>query len=341
MSTMADYLTILRRYLRDPSGNVWSAAQLIVFWNQAQIEVAQKTKALERAHLYRYPPWYTWVYMWDWEYASTGDTASTRVLGLWQRNDYVICYPWEASYSTDTVSPSDDGYRITYPLEAEYGAPADPVKFPLHEKFQAMRFAAFDESALDFEAERTIAKTDPYYKTTTGEAQKYYMPDVESNTLVLYPRPSSVTWDEDDTSSAAYAVIVEDGGEIILVSEDYYDTSDVTNIVEALDLDGHLFIVFESLPDDVVDSSSTLAQWPIYMRKAIICAVCERAYSADTDGFVPSLRDYWKMRKEAAIEAIKMLRTKKVADRDYRLGGNDPKRQSRLRLPSAYPAVYP
>lgn len=339
--TMAEMLVVIRRYLRDPSGNVWGATQLIALWNQAQIEVAQKTGALERAHLYRYPPWYTWLYQWDWEYASTGDTASTRVMGLWQRNDYVISYPWEGSYSSDSVSPSDDGYRITYPLEAEYGSPADPVKFPLHEKFDKMKFCAFDEVALDFEQEREISKLDPFYKTTVGQSRKYYLPDIEGNTMVLYPRPSAVTWDEDDVSAKGNQIIVEDTGEVVLIYEDYYDISDVTYIYESMDLDGHLFMIFDSLPDDVVDSSSTLVQWPPYMRKAIICALCERAYSADTDGFVPSLRDYWKMRKEDAIAAINIMKRKKVGDRDYRLGGTSARRISRLRLPSGYPEVWP
>lgn len=59
---------------------------------------------------------------------------------------------------------------------------------------------------------------------------------------------------------------------------------------------------------------------PSVFLKYIEYGTLERCFGADNDGFIPSLRDYWKMRKEAGIQAIHRMLRMRVKDRDYCLG---------------------
>jgi hypothetical protein len=115
-----------------------------------------------------------------------------------------------------------------------------------------------------------------------------------------------------------------------------YDTGDSNDLIGT---EGQLFLVYDYLPADVEDYAETITDWPPYLFKAIISGTLERAYSANTDGFIPSLRDFWRMRKEYCIRAITMLKRGKLKDRDFRLGGAEQYKgqSSHPRLPSHFP----
>lgn len=337
-----DMLTKLRRYLRDPDGLIWDVEQLRIYWDDAQIEVAQKINYIERAHSYRYPPSYTWSYMRDWEYQYT-DGDKIQCLSMWDQGRMVICYPWESVYWMTSSQTPDDGYRFTHPFESVYGSPADVVKMPLHAQFISSKYVAWDEETITPQEERIIARNDPFYKTRSGSPVSFYLPDKEHNQVVLYPRPSSTTWSEDDRR-VSESTGLDDTGGLEVYTEDEYDETDYGLIIETIETSGHLFMVFTSMPDPIsMDYEDPLdTWWPQYMLKTIAYAVLERSYGANTDGFIPSLRDYWKMRKDISIKAIKEFKSMKQQDRDYRLGGFTSKSQrSRLRLPSGYPASWP
>ncbi len=44
--TWADIITRLRRFLRDPDGQIWSDADLLANFNDAQHEIANKTGSI-------------------------------------------------------------------------------------------------------------------------------------------------------------------------------------------------------------------------------------------------------------------------------------------------------
>jgi len=337
----------MRRFLRDPDDNIWDDEQIRLYWNQAQLEIADKIGLIERIRAYPYPPIYVVSYMWDWEIAQT-EGSIYRCLNNWPTRDMTFCYPWEPGYYLSEVSVPDDGYRFLHPWETGYGAPGDVLRIGLHQKFHKMVFCAFDERQIHPLAEREIAATDRYYKTKAGEVTNYYRPDEYGNDIVLYPRPGSITWDEAmwllDDASEAFGTESTDG--IVSYQEDGFDESDTGIIWDTVDTDENLFMIFEALPDEIEEDTYTwddeISWWPPYMIPVVEYATLERCYGADTDGFIPSLRDYWELRKKIGIEAIKQFKNKRLTDRDYQMGGKlKPVRSKHPRLPAGYPATWP
>jgi len=350
MATFNQSLTKMRRFLRDSDANIWDSEQIRLYWNQAALEIADKIGFIERLRAYPYPPIYIHSFMWDWETANI-EGENYQCLSYWPTRDMVGCYPWEPGYYLEDMSLGDDGYRFIHPWESEYGAPADPVRIKLHEKFHEMVFCAFDEEQVYPIAERELAVTDRYYRTTEGHTTNYYRADEYENTMILYPRPGSVTWDEAfwllDDASESFDDDDDSGSQgIHTFREDGFDEQDTGIIWDMVDIDGQLFMIFQALPDTVEDDTESwddeLSSWPPYMIPVVEYATLERCYGADTDGFIPSLRDYWELRKKIGIEAIKQFKIKRLADRDYRMGGRlKPVRSRHPRLPSGYPAIWP
>lgn len=116
-----------------------------------------------------------------------------------------------------------------------------------------------------------------------------------------------------------------------------------TVTTDELTTDSNLFLIYDYLPADVVDYEDDITDIPEYLVHVIIAGMLERAFGADCDGFIPTLRDYWKMRKEIGIKAINLFKSLKYRDRDYRLGGYDQShgRKRYPQLPSYFPATYP
>ena len=64
---LASTLIKLRRFLRDPDQDIWTDTDLLTYWNDAQVEVAQKSVILSRVEAHHYPPEYNFTYTHDWE----------------------------------------------------------------------------------------------------------------------------------------------------------------------------------------------------------------------------------------------------------------------------------
>lgn len=327
-------VTRMRRFLRDPDSAIWTDADLMAWWNEAQIELAQKTSLLERCEVHYYPPRYSYAYMWDWEYTYIDGDIYHPCLCLHQPSIGVNCYPWEAGYWLDTVSTPDDGDRYTQPWEIAYCSPAEPAKVPLHRKCDNLKFAAYDEVRIDPLSEREVAGMDGYYKTRTGQVTNYYRPDSESNQIVLYPTPSSIVFQEEDDAD----IFDDDGG--LLVEESETESDDFGISTNVIDSDDALFFAYTYIPTDVTDWTDSSEDWPDWFLKYIEYGTLERAFGADTDGYIPSLRDYWKLRKEIGIKALQKFWRMRGQDRDYRLGMNNrPTRGRGGSLGAHYPAI--
>ena len=338
MTTFNQALTRIRRFLRDPDAAIWSNADLVRYFNDAQYDFAQKAPFLERVDAYRYPPNFTWSYTHDWERAHT-DGDRYKALTFNQATGMVISFPWEASYWLDNSDIQDTGYRFTHPWESAYAAPADIVPIPLHEQFYKAKYVAWDNGEITPIGQTELSNMDPYYRTVTGDPVHYWRPDNWTNLAILYPRPSSVVWQDwgpGDTFSDTLGEGIVAWNEGAL---DYVDTGIITDTISSADA---LLMVFDVLPTEVSEDSTTWdddLDWPPFFVHYIECGCLERAFAADTDGHIPSLRDYWALRKNMGINAINLFKRKREADREFRIGGPVRMSRSRLRLPSGYPAV--
>jgi hypothetical protein len=334
MATLEANLTRMRRFLRDVDGTVWTDDDILQAWNDAQLEVSQKANILEHVESHYYPPEFNWSYQWDWEFQYTeGDYY--KCLNVYQQTGQVICYPWESIYWGDLSETPDDGIRFTHPWEgAAISNPADVVPIRMHTKFQTMKYAAFDEYPIDNIQIRNVAESDPHWKTRIGQPTSYYFLDETENLFCLYPHPFDVTWQE----TTEDLVFADDGG--LQFDFGTLAESSVGISTDVIDTDNAIFMVYDAIPYAVAEWDSDECDIPDIMRKYVEYATLERCFGMDCDGFIPTLRDYWKMRKEAGIQAINRMLRMRVKDRDYQLGGTRP--AGRLRggsLGPHYPSV--
>jgi hypothetical protein len=338
MASFNSSLTRMRRFLRDPSAKIWSSDLLRRAWNEAQLEVFQKAGLIEEVGAYPYPPQYTYSYIHDWELAHTeGDQY--QALELWQADGKSVCWAWEPVYWVAEDGPDSGGARFTVPFEAYYLDPCDYVPFTLHAQFHKAKFAAWDESPIMPISQKELNESDWNYRNASGTPLYYWRPDLERNQFVLYPRPSSVAWQEEDASDTFSDTL---GEGMIAWSEEGIDQADTGMITSSVDAAGAVLMVFERLPFDIESDSTTWddeMDLPEYVIHYIEAATLERAFSVDNDGFIPSLRDFWKVRKDIGINALKTYKRNRMKNRDYRIGaGRDRHRLgSKLRLPSSYP----
>jgi hypothetical protein len=314
MSTVTGNLTRIRRFLRDPEGLVWTDDDILQAWNMAQLEITQKAKFLERVEAHHYPPEWTWSYQWDWEKQHIeGDMH--KCLLVYQQTGEVITYPWEAGYWMDANDTPDDGYRCTHPWEtAMCSTPSDIVPMKLHTRLQRMKFCAYDEEPIQAIQPREVATNDPYWKTRTGQVTNYCIFDETENLYFLYPHPSAITWHE-----VAEEDTFDDSGGLITDFGTLYE-SDTGLTTDIVDTEDSVFMVYDAIPYDLQAWEDDCLIPDVFL-KYVEYATLERCFGADTDAFIPTLRDYWKMRKDAGIEAMKRMLRMRVKDRDYQFGG--------------------
>jgi hypothetical protein len=333
MSTFAESETRMRRFLRDPDALIWSSDDLMAYYNDSQIEMAMKTGLLVRVENHYYPPEYDYSYTYDWEREYCEGTRYQMGIINQASGDWMT-YPWEAGYYLDTQQTQDDVYRYMHPWEAHYVTDAELPAVPLHFKFDRMLFIAYDENRLYPIDKKELESSDPFYKDRVGEVTHYWRPDDYSNIFYPYPIPSTVVVNE----TTEEEVFVDDGG-IITSDEGWLDEGDIGIVTDIIDCEDAFLMIYQAQPWDIVETSD-VSGYPDWAVKYIEYATLERAFGADTDGHIPSLRDYWKARKELGVKALLRFKRMSLVDRDYRLGGmKKTTTSSRLRLPDGYPAI--
>jgi hypothetical protein len=169
---------------------------------------------------------------------------------------------------------------------------------------------AYDEEVIEPRTHREIVRGDSYYKTHVGKPRYYWQRDEYSNQVALYPRPAVVDLQETD-----YTDLLVDAGGIVSTNFGWLDYSDTGMSFDIIDNDNALLCIFEPIPIRATYDSDN--EFPPWLIKYVEYATLERAYGADTDGFIPSLRDYWKFRKDIGLEAIKRYKTSRLKDRDF------------------------
>src|SRR5512135_2280635 len=97
MTTFSESETRMRRYLRDPDALIWTSADLMAYFNDAQVEMAMKTGLLVRVENHYYPPQYDYSYLYDWERDYVEGTRY-QALVVNQAGANVVAYIWEPAY---------------------------------------------------------------------------------------------------------------------------------------------------------------------------------------------------------------------------------------------------
>ena len=408
-----DQLARIRRYLRDPDGNIWLDSLLLRLYNDSQRDFQMFVGQLEDVQAIRVPSLFQESYFYEWEWRHTKNTTGYvyQALNYFDQGDYIYVAVWEpehlAGANEDT---SDDVYGYTQPWEAFMPGitPNNPPPVWADSSFDKVISIYWNKEPIEALTKKEITRDDRTWRTRRGEPFGYYRDDSLDNFFTLYPIPTDVSWSDLGVKSVlgfSYTVAWEEdylpgtGNDLTYTSgddettfqwetnylgpsevfeysdattdtwqdvsadsefgialyDDDGDTDDFGIVVDdgyveglsgastdILDLEDNLFMVFSRIPQDLVELDDE-SDYPEFLRKYIEYGVLEQAYAANTDGKIESLEDYWGWRKQLAYKALKLFKSKKWADRDFRFRTKDlPARVSRRRprLPDAYPAQW-
>ncbi len=188
----------IRRFLRDPNGNIWSRALLLNLFNDAQRELQIKTRYLEDIQAIRVPPLYHAAYLFDWEwpYLPSSGSQFYRALKDYQQGDYTVCYQWEAQFD-NSGDAGDEGVHFTQPWEAFVGeVPGDQVKIRFPSNFLTAKFVAYDREPIEYVTKKHLQNTDTSYLNRTGRTFCYYREDSLDNSFIPYPLPTDIDWND-------------------------------------------------------------------------------------------------------------------------------------------------
>ncbi|MBW2621277.1 MAG: hypothetical protein JRD68_00095 [Deltaproteobacteria bacterium] len=418
--------TIIRRYLRDPSSNIWDDPLLLNIFNDEQNNIQQMISILEDVKALPIPAYFGSSYTYDWEYPHATDKSYQALIYV-QQSNAVISQEWEAEQLWGLYDPNDasgTNYRFMHPWEGfvdGLGGATEAVPFWFPENFNFVRHLSYDDRiVLENITKKVLQSTDRAWRTHGGDPWAYWIPDLLENQFVLFPKPSTVDWDDitsqgevNFSNGYSYDWEVAAATSAFSGTGYRYTTKDSDNEREAffsweLDvLDSSLFsargrvetnpsvtgkpvpnliqtgdtrfveddtedkrfgtignragdsfdqpygltsqiiptarnllLIYSVLPTplySVVDQTD----WPDFLDKYIIYGTLERAYTANTDGRIQSLSEYWGLRKIAGIEILKRFKQNQTVDRDYRLtfegAQTRSSRPAQPRLPSNYP----
>lgn len=343
--TWAAELVKIRRFLRDPSGTIWSDAFIRHVYNDVQQDFQHKTQTLMDVAVQRVPGVYERSYQNDWEFNYASATQLYQC--LFRHDGKIITQRWEIQQIAGMdPDAADYGSNFTHPWEAYMCTANDVVKTRFPRNFNSMRFIAYDEEPISAMSQKQV-QNDPSHVNNEGRPIGYYCYDQVDNSYVLYPRPSSGFADELDGNNSQSAFFASDDSEdatagIIAVRTDTFDP-DFGIPVDLIGTQNNLFLVYEATPTDMVASDDE-SDFPDFILKYIRFGVIGRAYGGNNDGKIRSLADYWNGRYQLGVKIVKKYLILKKQDRDYRLKTADvnPFRAVKhARLPSAYPAVNP
>lgn len=338
-----DELTKIRRYLRDPDGNIWSEAYLRHTWNDVQKDFQHKTSILEDAVAQRVPDLYHCAYLQDWEWQYLPSIYSEFYQALRRHDGKTYCYNWEpqeiAGITSDT---SEWGAHFTQPWEAYMVTPGEEVRMKFPKNFRNVKFMAYDDEPIDYLSRKEVQSYDSSFITNSGTPRGYYEYEAQDKSYVLYPRPSTAFIEE--ISGEGIAFYVESDSEDTTVGTIAIRTaSGETGYGAAVDVVGtasNVFLVYDVDPRDV-DTLSSDIDFPDYMTKYIRFGVLAKAYMANTDGKIASLAKWWSLRYDAGVQTVKKFMGARKQDRNYKLSTHPVaaiRRRRRLpRLPSTYP----
>lgn len=339
--------TRIRRFLRDPNGNIWSDNLLLRLFNNEQFNIHNVLGLLDDVQVVRVPPMYQKSYLYDWEYFLSDHAIGYPYVALsyHDQSESVLCYTWEVEQlARSNATTGDPGTYYTQPWECWYvSTPGKPPPVWLPERFHEVKFIAYDKDPLTSTTQKEIQQSDSTWKSRQGTPVKYWRDEKLENHVVIYPIPSSVTWinitgegmlvyDSEDTTDDETGTVIDAEASILShldgLAVDVFGAAD------------NLLIVYSKSPKELVEDTDS-SDFPNFMQKYIEYGTLEAAFKANTDGYSSSLSNFWGQRKLIAYAAIKKYKMKRMQDRDYQLqtlGTPAIRTRRRPRLPDAYPA---
>ena len=317
--------TRIRRFLRDPNENIWSDDFLLNMFNDEQFELQNKAGSIEDVRMVQIPPRMQSCYLWDWEWPyNDSDNGEVFQMGYYNdENQYICTNLWEMEHLAElTPTTAAHGGMFTHPWEYwEMSAAAEPPPISFPSGFYRAKFLAWDKKPIEAITLRELQDRDFTWKTRTGLPEFYHRDEKLSNRFFLYPTPNSVTWVSGQTVDA--------------------DPDEAAYASSSLNVDNNLLIVFDKDPTQATGTDST-SDFPAYLRKYIEYGVIARAYGANTDGRIPSLSEYWRMRKKVGQGLIERYLSNRRSDRQYQLNSSGAPRLRSVkhpRMPSAFASL--
>ena len=343
--TWATELLKIRRYLRDPDGNIWSEGLLRDLWNEAQDDLQNKTNILEDVTSISVPPRFQMSYVHDWEVQFIPEGHIAYRCFRNQGNHFSFTCRFEsqiaAGIGTDTV---DEGPAVTHPWEAWVQTDVGhEIPFPLPRNFHSMKWISHDKDPISVTSRRQVMNTGSSWVVhQSTKPSNYYHTDEIDDQIVLWPRPSTADWRdgmedpgmithiEDDTNASDLGTIIRRTGTLL--------SNDAGIAVDVIELDDNILISYDIAPTEVSGLGAAI-DWPEYMTRYVRFGVLHRAFRANTDGQNNDLATFWKDRYGLGVEAIKSFRRQKTV-RTRRLGATIVRRRDRRpRLPDTFPAA--
>ncbi len=142
-----------------------------------------------------------------------------------------------------------------------------------------------------------------------------------------------VTHVDGDTTTSETGVITQRTGNVL--------SSEIGIATDVLDAEDNILLIYDITPTEVEGFADEL-DFPDFMTKYVRYGVLARAFMANTDGYIPSLANYWNQRYQLGIRAIKKFRSNKTRDRNRVLVSEDVGARRTIkhpRLPDGYPAI--
>lgn len=345
-----DDLSIIRTFLRDPDSSIWSNEYLRLLYNAGQQSMQQNFRMLTKIEAIDTPPKYECSYLFDWElsYAPTG--AAKRALNYHVQSGISASQPWELILiSSSSYTATSRGAYYTHTFEAWQGSPAEYPAFPLPHGFEEMKFIAYDRKSIYAIDYKTVQNGDPSWMTRTGEPFAYYRKDALSNEFYPYPMPDSAL--NSNISGGQFPMVTFIDGDTLSQEpgdmadrDDTFFTQDIGVSIDAVVYDENFLMVYSKRPTDI-ESLDDESDYPVYMRKYLRYGVISDAYSANTDGRIKSLGDYWAWRRDIGYLMLGKFFAKRKQDRDYCFTTHLSRQKGSMsrhpRLPDTYPDVYP
>jgi len=360
----------IRRFLRDPSANIWEDDLLLNLWNDAQREYSQSYNFGENVVVLRHPAQFqiSFLYPWEWSKNEHDQGHTYRALILHHQWG-VVSYNWEAqAVGINSASETDEGTQYTHPWEAYCGitpAQMPPQWFPYD--FESAVFMAYDLDPLEFIPFKQLMSQDRRFETYQGAPQNWTTRDDVSQEWYLYPDHGAVWSDTDGEGvvvSASWPEVADallvgaDGNYIYGADENFIEIAnadesgtpiDITGAettdnygvtTDLLRADGNVLLIYKHSLEDIANPGDEPGL-PRYLQKYLEYDVLSKAYRAQTDGQIKSLSEYWQWRAEIGKEVLNRFRWKRLEDRNYQLtsGGAVSRKHRGPRLPAEYPPV--
>ena len=133
-----DELTKIRRFLRDPEGNIWDTDLLIELYNQAQHDLQLDTGVLEDVATISIPPKYPFSYLHDCE---SEFIEGQGYHALRQQQNFFACtYRGEAQdfFGIESDVTDNGTANFTHPHEAWVADPNMVVRFNFPDNFNGV-----------------------------------------------------------------------------------------------------------------------------------------------------------------------------------------------------------